>query len=111
MSAVIACTLLMTCAIHNTASAFPTGFLDSLSNLARGEGDLTDICGVLFVPCVVTFFLTKRTWIRWVTVGIWSLDLAADPGYWSHHMIATAILAVLVYFIRWIVIGRKKETK
>ena len=108
MSVAIACTLLVTCLIHNTANAFPAGFLDGLSNLARGEGDLTDICGVLFVPCVIIFILTKRTWLRWVTAGIWFLDLAVDPGYWFHHMIATAMLAVLVYFIRWIVIRHKK---
>ena len=94
--------------IYNTASAFPTGFLEGLSNIANGEGDLTDICGVLYVPCIVTFILTRRTWLKCVTGGIWVLDLAVDPAYWVHHIIGTLVIGGLVYFARWLIAKFRK---
>lgn len=81
--------------------AFPVGLFEALFNLVRGEADLTDICGVLFLPCVVICILTKRVWLKLVTGFVWFLDLLADPEYWPHHFVATALLATIVIFIRW----------
>ena len=97
--------LLATCAIHRTVNAFPTkgGLLDSLSSIAHGREDLTDIFGVLFIPCVVMFVLSKRTWVRFTTGGIWLLDLLVYPDFyhWVYHISATVMLGVLVHVLRW----------
>lgn len=65
------CILLSTCVIQLTTHAFPTkgGFSDSLSKIVNGREDFTDIFGVLFIPCVVAFVLSKRTWVRFTTGG------------------------------------------
>ena len=106
---IIVCILCIGIMIHNTGYAFPRGLFDGLNNLiVRGEGDLTDICGVLFIPCVVIFVLTKRLGLRLVTGFIWFIDLLIDPLFLLHHIIATLILVGLTVLLRWAIQRTKK---
>ena len=90
------------CVIHNIADAFPAGFVDGLAKTLRGEGDLTDICGVLFIPCIVTFVLTRRTWLKWTIGVVWFVDLFIDSAYWFHHLVGTGMVVLLVKLFLWL---------
>ena len=93
---------------HTTDYAFTTGIFDGLYKIVRGQFDLADIFGAMFIPCVVTFVLTRRENLRSVIVIIWFVDLIIDPIFWPHHIVATAIVAGLTVFVRW-AIQRAKE--
>ena len=105
---IIACILCTGIMIHNTGYAFPTGLFDGFNSIVRGQFDLTDIFGVLFIPCVVTLVLTKRDSLRYVTAIIWFVDLVIDIRFWLHHLVATAIVVGLTLLIRW-AIQRARE--
>lgn len=94
--------------IHDTGYAFPTGLFDGFNNIVRGQFDLTDIFGVLFIPCVVILVLTKRSVLRFIAGFIWFIDLIVDMRFWLHHLVATVIVVGLIVFIRW-AIQRTKE--
>ena len=102
----LVCILFAACVLQQTVDAFPTkgGLSESVSNIVNGREDLTDIFGVLFIPCVIAFVLCKRTWVRFTTGGIWLLDLLVYPDFyhWMTHIASTVMLGALVYFIRWI---------
>ena len=87
---------------HSSAEAFPVGFLDGLENTVNGVGDLTDLCGVLFIPCVATFVLTKRPWLKATTGIVWLIDLLIDSAYLFHHVAATVIWVLVTVFLRWL---------
>ncbi len=93
---------------HTMEYAFTTRVFDGLYKIVRGQFDLTDIFGALFIPCVVTFVLTKRERLRSAMAIIWFVDLIIDPRFWLHHIAATTILAGLTLLVRW-AIQRIKE--
>ena len=101
----LVCILLESCVTQQMVNAFPTkgGLSDSVSKIVNGREDLTDIFGVLFIPCVIAFVLSKRTWVRFTTGGIWILDMLVYPDFyhWVYHISATVMLGALVYFVRW----------
>ena len=94
--------LLVGCTIHSSAEAFPVGFLDGIENIVNGVDDLTDWCGVLFIPCVVTFVLTKRAWLKATTGIVWFIDLIISPAYILYHIAATGMLVMVTLFLRWL---------
>ena len=102
----LVCIFFAVCVLQLTVEAFPTkgGLSDSVSKIVNGREDLTDIFGVLFIPCVIAFVLCKRTWVRFTTGAIWLLDMLVYPDFyhWVFHISATIMLGALVYFIRWI---------
>lgn len=104
----ITCILCTGILIHSTGYAFPTGLFDGFNNIVQGNFSLTDLCGVLFIPCVVAFVLTKRLGLRLVTGFIWFIDLLIDPLFWLHHIIATLILIGLTALVRWAIQRTKK---
>lgn len=93
---------------YYTGYAFTTRLFVGFYNVVRGNFDLTDILGALFIPCVVTFVLTKRESLQHVIAIIWSVDLIIDMSFWLHHLVATAIVAGLTALVRW-AIQRAKE--
>lgn len=90
------------CVMHSKAVAFPAGFLDGLGNIMAGVGRPEDLFGVLFVPCVVMFVLTKRPWLKATTGVVWFLDLIVSPAYILLHLLATGMLVLITIFLRWI---------
>ena len=94
--------LLVGCVIHSSAEAFPVGILDGLENIVNGVDDLTDWCGVLFIPCVVAFVLTKRAWLKATTGIVWFIDMIISPAYILHHIAATGMLVMATLFLRWL---------
>ncbi len=89
----------------------PPRYFDGLFEIVHGTYDLTDILRLLFIPCIVAFILTKRNWLKWVTMGIWLLTFVMDSPNSIFHIIVTALVALLVYFARWIVRLVKRRTK
>ena len=89
----------------------PPRYFDGLSEIVHGTEDLTDILRLLFIPCIITFILTKRNWLKCVTMGIWLLTFVMDSPNLIFHIIVTALVALLVYFARWIVRLVKRRTK
>ena len=89
----------------------PPRYFDGLFKIVHGTYDLTDILRLLFFPCLLVFILTKRNWLKWVTMGIWLLTIFMDSPNFIFHIIVTAVVALLVYFARWIVRLVKRGTK
>ena len=102
----LVCIFFAACVLQLTVEAFPTkdGLSESVSKIVNGREDLTDIFGVLFIPCVIAFVLCKRPWVRFTTVGIWLLDMLVYPDFyhWMTHIAATIMLGALIYLARWI---------
>ena len=86
---------------HYTGYVFTTWLFYGFYNVVRGNFDLTDIFGALFIPCVVTFVLTRRESLRPATAIIWFLDLIIDVNFWLYHLVATVIVAGLTVLVRW----------
>ncbi len=71
---------------------------EALWDIVRGEGVLTDICQVLFLPSIYTYLTTQRGWIKGCCLFILFFGLLLNAERLLIVLVATGIWFVFVYF-------------
>lgn len=70
---------------------------EALWYIVRGEGYLTDLCQMLFLPSICTYLMTQRGWIKGCCLFILFLGLFLNAERLLIVLVATGIWFLFVY--------------